>query len=155
MAEARISFYGTAAKFFHDTSLLIDGEGAVRSGKTTVALTKVLALCQQYPGIYGVERNNHGLAVILKLQELKTPGLYQERPVQTKPGDYVEPGKVGWTTSSVTKPLMIDELEEGLRTGGLGLRDVLALPELTFYQTKKDGSLRRSEKTRARCYPGP
>lgn len=97
-------------------------------------------LARLYPGLWAVERNNHGLATILKLQELKTPGLYREAPVQTKPGQAAEQGKVGWTTSSVTKPLMIDELEEGLRTFGLTLRDVLYFPELTFYQTKPNGA---------------
>lgn len=98
------------------------------------------AIARTYPGTYGIERNNHGLATILKLQELGTPGLYQEAPVQTRPGEAVAPGKVGWTTSSMTKPLMIDELEEGLRTFGLTLRDALLFPELTFYQTKPNGA---------------
>lgn len=93
-----------------------------------------------YPGIWGVERNNHGIATILKLQELGTPGLFREKPIQSKPGERPEPGKVGWTTSSVSKPLMIDGLEEALRCNHLILRDELAFPELTFYQTKKDGS---------------
>jgi len=98
------------------------------------------AVARLYPGTYGIERNNHGLATILKLQELQTPGLYREAAVQTKPGQAAEQGKVGWTTSSVTKPLMIDDLEEGLRTFGLALRDALCFPELTFYQTKPNGA---------------
>lgn len=52
MSEARIAFYGTAAKVFHDTSRQIDVEGAVRSGKTTMCLVKVLASCQAHPGIH-------------------------------------------------------------------------------------------------------
>lgn len=54
MTEARIAFYGTAGKVFHDQSRQIDVEGAVRSGKTTVCLVKVLALCQQHPGIHAL-----------------------------------------------------------------------------------------------------
>lgn len=54
MSEARIRFYGTHAKVFHDTSRQIDVEGAVRSGKTTLCLVKVLALCQAHPGIFGL-----------------------------------------------------------------------------------------------------
>jgi hypothetical protein len=52
MSEARIAFYGTAARVFHDTSRQIDVEGAVRSGKTTMCLVKVLASCQAHPGIH-------------------------------------------------------------------------------------------------------
>src|SRR5262245_6573856 len=52
MSESRIRFYGTHATVFHDDSRQIDVEGAVRSGKTTLCLVKVLALCQQYPGIH-------------------------------------------------------------------------------------------------------
>ena len=52
MSEARIRFYGTAAKVFHDPSRQVDVEGAVRSGKTTVCLTKVLASCQAHPGMH-------------------------------------------------------------------------------------------------------
>ena len=54
MSEGRIAFYGTAGKFFRDEARLLDAEGAVRSGKTTTALTKVLALCKAHPGIYGL-----------------------------------------------------------------------------------------------------
>ncbi len=52
MSEARIAFYGTASKVFHETARQVDVEGAVRSGKTTVCLTKVLASCQTHPGIF-------------------------------------------------------------------------------------------------------
>jgi hypothetical protein len=54
MSEARIAFYGTASKVFHDQSRQIDVEGAVRSGKTTVCLVKILALCQKHPGIHAL-----------------------------------------------------------------------------------------------------
>jgi hypothetical protein len=54
VTEARIAFYGQHAVAFHDPSRLVDIEGAVRSGKTTLCLVKVLALCQQHAGIYGL-----------------------------------------------------------------------------------------------------
>lgn len=54
MSEARIRFYGTAAKVFHDPARQVDVEGAVRSGKTTLCLVKILALCQAHPGIFGL-----------------------------------------------------------------------------------------------------
>lgn len=52
MSDARLQFYGQHAKAFHDPSLELDVEGAVRSGKTWLCLTKVIASCQRYPGIH-------------------------------------------------------------------------------------------------------
>ena len=54
MSEARIRFFGNHARAFHDDSRLINVEGAVRAGKTTLCLVKILALCQTYPGISGL-----------------------------------------------------------------------------------------------------
>lgn len=93
-----------------------------------------------YRGVYGIERNNHGHTVLLTLKQLGTPGLYRERPVLNKLGQEVTPGKLGWLTTNVTKPLAIDELEMALRTWGIELRDELAVQELIFYQVLKDGS---------------
>lgn len=97
-------------------------------------------VARMYPGLYGIERNNHGLAVIVTSRRLGTPGLYRERSVLNKQGIVIEPGKLGWVTSPTTKPLMIDELEQSLRTFGVRLSDALAIPELTFYQNLADGS---------------
>ena len=101
---------------------------------------RIDAVARVYPGVYGIERNNHGLAVLLALKRLGTPGLFRERPVLGKAGQVLEPGRPGWLTTSVTKPLMIDELEQALRLWRVELRDERAIPELVFYQTLKDGS---------------
>jgi hypothetical protein len=100
----------------------------------------IAGVARLYPGLYCIERNNHGLATILHCRRLGVKGLYAERPVLNKAGVEIEPGKLGWLTSSVTKPLMIDGLEEALRLFQIELRDATAIPELTFYQTQKDGS---------------
>jgi hypothetical protein len=52
VAESRVRFYGTATKIFQDRSRQIDVEGAVRSGKTTLCLEKVLDSCLSHPGIH-------------------------------------------------------------------------------------------------------
>jgi hypothetical protein len=92
-----------------------------------------------YRGTYGIERNNHGLTVVVTCRNLGTMGLYAERPVLNKQGQEIEPGKLGWLTTQVTKPLMIDALEEALRTFGIRLSDIQAHRELVYYQTLKDG----------------
>jgi hypothetical protein len=98
------------------------------------------AVARLYPGLYGIERNNHGLATVLACRRLGMRGLYAERPLLNAAGREVEPGRPGWLTTSMTKPLMVDELEQALRTFGLRLSDAAAISELVFYQTGRDGS---------------
>lgn len=99
------------------------------------------AIYRLYPGTHAPERNNHGFAVLNVLKELGTPGVYREvTPFdQVTAGDFAE-GRLGWVTNSVTKPLMIDELDQAIRLGGILLSDALAIPELTFYRTNDNGS---------------
>ncbi|HEU4752114.1 MAG TPA: hypothetical protein VFU47_03320, partial [Armatimonadota bacterium] len=101
----------------------------------------IAAVARLYPGTYGIERNNHGLATLLHCRRLGMAGLYSEKPVLNKMGEVVEPGKPGWVTTPVTKPLMIDELSQALRLFTIELRDALSIPELTFFQNHKDGKM--------------
>ena len=48
----RMVWHGPVAEFFTDETEQIDLEGAIRSGKTTVALWKVLSSCLAHPGIH-------------------------------------------------------------------------------------------------------
>ena len=48
----RMVWMGPVAEFFADQTEQIDLEGAIRSGKTTVALWKVLTSCLEKPGIH-------------------------------------------------------------------------------------------------------
>lgn len=48
----RMVWHGPVAEFFSDQTEQIDLEGAIRSGKTTVALWKVLTSCLEHPGIH-------------------------------------------------------------------------------------------------------
>lgn len=97
------------------------------------------AIARIYRGVYGVERNNHGHAVLVTLKALKTPGIYRSRPVLTPKGVVAEEGRLGWLTDSTTKPLMIDELAEALRKFGIILRDKLKHAELSYFQTDAQG----------------
>jgi hypothetical protein len=102
------------------------------------ALIDVVA--RVYPGVYGIERNNHGHAVVLECRRLGTPGLYAEKAVLDRLGKPITPGKLGWLTNTTTKPVMIDDLERALREFSIELRDANAHPELVFYQTYDDGA---------------
>lgn len=100
----------------------------------------IAGLTRLYPGIAGIERNNHGLTTVIAARDAGASGLYAESPVLGKTGEIVREGRIGWLTTPITKPLMIDHLGQALREMDMELRDELALPELASYQIKPDGS---------------
>jgi hypothetical protein len=66
-----------------------------------------------------VERNNHGHAVLLALDEIHGyPNLYVHRDE-----------KLGWKTDSITRPLMIDAFIDALEDGYLKVNDKEILTE--------------------------
>lgn len=73
--------------------------------------------------LLGVERNNHGHTVLLKLEQLHYPNIYRHTD-----------GKEGWLTSSTTKPIIIDELEEALRHEEIKIASKILLNELHVFQ---------------------
>ncbi len=84
------------------------------------------ALASAYGGLCGVERNNHGHAVLDHLRRFMAARrhqpyrLYHEQaPLRspTSAGVARHVGEVGWLTTAASKPVLIDELEEALRTG--------------------------------------
>jgi len=81
---------------------------------------------REYPFL-GVELNNHGHAVLLELEEhLKYPNLYE----------YKE-GSVGWKTTSITRPLMIDAFIDGVETETITINSRHVLNEcLTLIDNK-------------------
>lgn len=87
---------------------------------------KLVELAKKYvkPGgvlpILAVERNNHGHAVLLKLNEiLSYPALW------VNPQDE----KLGWFTTSVTRPIMINAAIDAIEDGPLVLHDKEILTE--------------------------
>lgn len=97
-----------------------------------------------YPGpIVCVERNNHGHAVILKLDEFHNyPNLFRTRKENKKTER--EEIKIGWTTDRVTRPLMIDTFIEGVENGTIILNDRQTLGEcLTL--TNNEGKIEAEE----------
>jgi hypothetical protein len=65
--------------------------------------------------LIGVEDNNHGHSTNLKLRELGYPHLYYRQDVDNRTRRRT--AKLGWKTDSVTKPVMIDSLEQACRDG--------------------------------------
>jgi len=86
--------------------------------------TKCYDLCKLYTGgramwpLLGVERNNHGHAVLLRLEDLMYPNLYE-----------ADDGRFGWKTTSSTRPLLIDEFIEDVEAGIVEVKDQDTLGE--------------------------
>ena len=109
--------------------------------------------------LLAVERNNHGHAVILGLQEItRYPDLYEEdrdtrlviRPLQ-KPRER----KFGWDTTSLTKSLMLDHLKIALE--GDSTEDEHTFhPEFTVHDTLllEEGLTFQSEDGKLSAAPG-
>lgn len=86
----------------------------------------------------GVERNNHGHAVILGLeQDTHYPNLYKEDK-NTRilaNGQNRLQRKTGWATTSQSKPIMIDQLKMGLEGDSMeGVNEFM--PEITWLDTE-------------------
>lgn len=87
----------------------------------------------------GVEVNNHGLTTNKSLQRLGYPWIYVRHELDSDTGQEDRQAKVGWYTSRVSKPLMIDTLRECVRDG-LKIPDEHTVGEmLTFVRNSKGG----------------
>ena len=93
----------------------------------------------ELPPLLGVERNNHGHSVLNTLiNVVKYPNVYRHEHYDPK--TRTKSKKPGWPTDAVTKPIMIDDLDELLRAGiPINSNDFIG-EALTFVR-KKDGSM--------------
>lgn len=90
-----------------------------------IAADKFGALLSQFGKRYNeafmvVEINNHGLTTITALKNLVYPKLYF-RPAKFDTMGTKWSERIGWKTSKVTRPLMIDDLNEALRDDAIVL----------------------------------
>jgi hypothetical protein len=89
--------------------------------------------------LVGVERNNHGLTTLTKLKDLGYRNLYiQEEPERRKGEKPTK--KMGWLTTTRTKPLMIDELKPLLRDNESGIRNRDHISEMQTYVVDDNGA---------------
>lgn len=97
---------------------------------TSIYAAKLYTLGRIYnDAILGVERNNHGHAVLLKLREYQYPNLVWWR------------GKLGWETNSQTKPLIIDKLDEAIRHQLAGMPDLATIDEAFAFVHRGNGTM--------------
>lgn len=83
--------------------------------------------------IIGVERNNHGHAVLLNLGNgIVRAGALRYPPY---PQLYIGPDrKLGWLTSGLSKPQMIEELDRAIRSGELAVNSKRFIEEARRFQ---------------------
>lgn len=86
-----------------------------------------------------VERNNHGLTTLRRLQEIQYPNLFVESSVDGAYGDKLTK-RGGFLTTSKTKPLIIDNLAALLRQREGGVADIELVNELRTYVIDDKGS---------------
>ena len=86
-----------------------------------------------------VERNNHGLTTLRRLQEIGYPSLFVESSVDNAYGDRLTK-RGGFLTTSKTKPLIIDNLAALLRQGESGIADRELVNELRTYVIDEKGA---------------
>jgi hypothetical protein len=83
-------------------------------------------------GHRGRRRNNHGHAVLLRLAQLHA-GTAPYRIFRAKDRH------LGWLTTTATRPLLVDQLEEALRTAGISLHDGGSIDQFGAFAYSDDG----------------
>ncbi len=103
--------------------------------------SEVLALLGRFynKALVGVESNNHGLTTLKALQKERYFPIYYERSPRYKRS--VPTDVLGFRTTQVTKPLMIDELNEALRSGNMKLHDAETIAELRSFARLDKGKM--------------
>lgn len=109
-----------------------------------VFATKIDRLAREYarhatprfrqPVIVGIERNNHGHAVLLALSKLHG-GLATAPYTLYRAKDK----RLGWVTSTASRPVLVDQLEEALRTEALTLHDAGSVDQMATFAYNDDG----------------
>ena len=100
----------------------------------------ISSLGQRFNNAYViVERNNHGLTTLRRLQETSYPSLFVESSVDNAYGDRLTK-RGGFLTTSKTKPLIIDNLAALLRMGESGIADQELVNELRTYVIDEKGA---------------
>jgi len=84
------------------------------------------------------EVNGHGIAVLNELQKLEYPYIFRQRYYDQVSKQWTR--RLGWKTTKVTKPLMVDEFKEALREEDIGMSSAAIVGQmLTFVHTDGAG----------------
>lgn len=94
-------------------------------------------------GLLGIEVNNHGLTTVTKAHELGYWNQYR-RTVFDKVKK-MRRDSLGWKTSSITKPLVIDGLRKVTREGEILINSRETVDEMLYYVLHEDGTMGATE----------
>lgn len=92
--------------------------------------------------LIGPESNNHGLTTITTLRRISYPNIFRRRTLN-KVWD-TQTIEYGWKTTTVSKPLLVDELNQALRDREIALYDQGTLAELRTYVRDDKGKMHGS-----------
>ena len=87
-----------------------------------------------------VEINNHGLTTVTALKNLLYPQLYFQLAKFDKMGTSYS-DRLGWRTTKVTRPLMIDDLREALADGSYKIHTERTLDEMLTFVFDDSGNM--------------
>ena len=105
--------------------------------------------------LIGVESNNHGLTTLKALHRTRYHPIFMQRSPRYKRS--VPTDILGWRTSSITKPLMVDEMNMSLREGSVVLWDAETVAELRTFVRDDAGKMTGSpfdDRTISLCIAG-
>ena len=88
--------------------------------------------------LIGVESNNHGLTTNKALARILYNPIYKARSV-TKGNNVAPTETLGWRTTTISKPLALDDLNRALRDGELHVYDVDTHVELRSFVREGNG----------------
>jgi hypothetical protein len=88
--------------------------------------------------LLGIEANNHGLTTCKAAQRASYPRIYYRRSLDQRTRE--QRLQVGWLTTSISKPLAIDELARALR-GDITIEDAHGIHELMTYVRDEKGKM--------------
>jgi hypothetical protein len=88
--------------------------------------------------LVGVESNNHGLTTLTALNKSNYHNLYRQRRLNQRHAEATE--TLGWRTTTLTKPLAVDELNANIRDGVLDIRCEYTIAELKTFVRDDNGS---------------
>jgi hypothetical protein len=88
--------------------------------------------------LIGVESNNHGLTTLTSLYKANYPNIYRQRRLNQRNAEASE--TLGWRTTTLSKPLAIDELNANIRDGVIDIRCEYTIAELKTFVRADNGS---------------
>jgi hypothetical protein len=92
--------------------------------------------------LIGVESNNHGLTTLKGLQRAGYKNIFRQRKLNQINPQISE--TLGWRTTSVSKPLAIDELNAAIRDMSILLYDFKTIAELRTFVRESSGKMHGS-----------